>query len=131
MPEFLHVISSEEFVRHLSRFARPLPEHVSLDAALQRLAAADLTSPEDLPEWARSTVDGYAVRAEDTFGASVSIPCFLEVTAAVEMGMIPDAVPRGRFRSIKESLDLLDGEMPDKTARGFLCWNRENAPDLL
>jgi molybdopterin molybdotransferase len=94
LPEFLHVISSEEFVRHLSRFARPLPEHVSLDAALQRLAAADLTSPEDLPEWARSTVDGYAVRAEDTFGASDSIPCFLEVTAAVEMGMIPDAVLR-------------------------------------
>jgi molybdopterin molybdotransferase len=92
LPEFLHVISSDEFIQRTSRFARPSPEHVSLDAALQRLAAADTISPEDLPEWARSTVDGYAVRAEDTFGASDSIPCFLEITAAVEMGTIPDAV---------------------------------------
>jgi molybdopterin molybdotransferase len=45
---------------------------------------------EDLPERARSTVDGYAVQAADSFGASDSIPALFTVVGAVEMGALSD-----------------------------------------
>ncbi|MBP1623128.1 MAG: molybdenum cofactor synthesis domain protein, partial [Acidobacteria bacterium] len=83
MAEFLHVITADQMVQLLGRFSRLAPEPVPLDAALDRVLSEDIVSGEDLPEGARSTVDGYAVRAEDTFGASDSIPAFLDVVAAV------------------------------------------------
>jgi len=45
-----------------------------------------VTSPADLPAFDRSTVDGYAVRARDTFGASEGLPAYLNVTGEVRMG---------------------------------------------
>ncbi len=45
-----------------------------------------VTSPADLPAFDRSTVDGYAVRAPDTFGASEGLPAYLNVIGAVRMG---------------------------------------------
>ncbi len=90
MAEFLHVITADQFIELLGRFSRLSPEKVALDASLGRILSEDIVSCEDLPEGARSTVDGYAVRAEDTFGASEAIPAFLEVAAAVRMGVVPD-----------------------------------------
>ncbi len=90
MAEFLHVITADQMVQMLELFPRLSAERVSLDASLDRILSADVVAGEDLPEGARSTVDGYAVRAEDTFGASDSIPAFLEVVAAVAMGALPD-----------------------------------------
>ncbi len=92
MHEFLHVITPDELVERLRRFSRLPAEPVTLDAALNRRAAEDIVSAEDLPTQARSTVDGYAVRAEDTFGATESSPAFLQVTAAVEMGQVSGAL---------------------------------------
>ena len=92
MPEFLHVITAGQLLERLGRFARLSSESVPLDGSLHRILAEDVVAPEDLPEGARSTVDGYAVRAEDTFGASDSIPALLEVVAAVAMGTMPDFV---------------------------------------
>lgn len=57
-----------------------------LTQSLGRILAEDLTAAEDVPHFSRSVVDGYAVRAKDTFGASESIPGFLSVVGAVEMG---------------------------------------------
>jgi molybdopterin molybdotransferase len=74
----------------MGRFSKLPNERVPLDASLDRILFEDVVAGEDLPEGARSTVDGYAVRAEDTFGASDSIPAFLEVAHAVTMGKIPD-----------------------------------------
>ena len=54
--------------------------------ALGRVLAETVTSPIDLPEFQRSTMDGYAVRAADTFGASSSLPAFLTVVGYVTMG---------------------------------------------
>jgi molybdopterin molybdotransferase len=54
--------------------------------ALGRVTARTITSPEALPAFQRSTVDGYAVRAADTFGASDSLPAYLRVTGEVLMG---------------------------------------------
>lgn len=54
--------------------------------ALDRVLAADLTAPHDLPSFPRSTVDGYAVIASDTYGASASLPAYLEVVGETPMG---------------------------------------------
>src|ERR1035441_10418248 len=88
--EFLQVITSDELRRRLGGFPRLSAERVAIDEALDRVLAEDVLAPEDLPELPRSTVDGYAVRAADTFGASASIPALLAVTGAVEMGKQPD-----------------------------------------
>ena len=89
MIEFLQVITSDELRRRLGGFPRLSAERVAIDEALDRVLAEDVLAPEDLPERPRSTVDGYAVRAADTFGASASIPALLAVTGAVEMGKQP------------------------------------------
>ena len=69
----------------LSRQEEQIPLHQALDRILSR----PVISPEDLPETDRSTMDGYAVRAADTFGASHSMPCYLNITGEVFMGEMP------------------------------------------
>jgi len=68
----------------------PEEETVGLDAALGRICSRDIVSQEDLPAFARSTVDGYAVRAEDTFGATETMPAYLHISKEVFMGERPD-----------------------------------------
>src|SRR5580692_3290691 len=65
-------------------------ETVPLSAALHRVPARPVTAPHALPGFARSTVDGYAVRAADTYGVSDGLPGYLQVTGAVLMGTEPD-----------------------------------------
>ncbi len=64
-------------------------ETVPLAAALHRVPAWPVTAPHALPGFARSTVDGYAVRAADTYGVSEGLPGYLRVTGAVPMGAEP------------------------------------------
>ncbi len=90
MAEFFRVVPADNFIQLLGSFNRLLSERVPLDASLNRILSKEVVSPEDLPEGARSTVDGIAVRAEDTFGASDSIPALLKLIAAVPMGVMPD-----------------------------------------
>ncbi len=68
-------------------------ETIPLNQALGRILAADVQSKEDIPAFHRSTVDGYGVRAKDTFGASESIPAFLPFMGQVEMGGTAIALP--------------------------------------
>lgn len=75
---------------------RTAVEGVPLCCALHRVPAADVTAGAPLPGFARSTVDGYAVRAADTYGASEGLPSYLDLAGAVRMGRAPDvAVPPG------------------------------------
>jgi molybdopterin molybdotransferase len=67
---------------------------VSLDEALGRICAEDILSPENLPPYPRSTMDGYAVRAKDTFGASEKLPAYLEVSGEIFMGKFPANGPQ-------------------------------------
>lgn len=68
----------------------PLPEEtVSLEEALGRVPAQDVTSDQDLPGFSRASMDGLAVRARDTFGATESLPAFLEIAGDVVMGEVP------------------------------------------
>ncbi|MBV8220219.1 MAG: molybdopterin molybdotransferase MoeA [Solirubrobacterales bacterium] len=63
-------------------------ETVSLDDAYGRVPDTEIVAREPLPGFDRSSVDGYAVRARDTFGASESIPAYLRVVGAVRMGAL-------------------------------------------
>ncbi len=90
MPEFFHVITADSLVQLLARFARLPSEFKPIDHALDRVLYESVLATEQLPEWPRSTVDGFAVRAEDTFGASDSIPALLDCADSVRMGTMPD-----------------------------------------
>ncbi len=63
-------------------------EAVPLALACGRVPAAEVRAPRALPGFDRSSVDGYAVCATDTFGASESIPGYLRVVGAVRMGAV-------------------------------------------
>lgn len=65
-------------------------EYVSFDESMGRILAKDLLSKENIPDFRKSTVDGYAVKAKDTQGVTESIPVFLEVTEEVAMGKAPE-----------------------------------------
>ncbi|MFZ5352489.1 MAG: gephyrin-like molybdotransferase Glp [Bacillota bacterium] len=75
----------EKLKRHFSCHS-PGTESIRLDKVLGRIAARDIFSGFDIPEFNRSTVDGYAVLSKDTIGASESLPLFLDIAGSVEMG---------------------------------------------
>src|SRR5579863_4385376 len=69
---------------------RTRTETVPLHLALRRVPGEPVTAPHPLPGFPRSTVDGYAVRAADTYGVSDGLPGYLSVTGAVRMGAAPE-----------------------------------------
>jgi putative molybdopterin biosynthesis protein len=84
--QFLTVIDRDEAERrfHAVLDLAPLPdESVPLSAALGRVLGADVVAPLDVPSFDRSNMDGFAVRAEDTFGASEDHPRALTLTGEV------------------------------------------------
>lgn len=84
---FFRVVSAAEARARLASFApRTGRESVPVHEACGRILARPLTSPVDLPHFHRTNMDGYAVRAQDTFGASASLPAYLTLVGAVEMG---------------------------------------------
>lgn len=64
-------------------------ERISSTNALDRVLAENLVAQTSLPTFSRSTMDGYAVRAEDTYGATESLPAYLTVIGEVPMGRAP------------------------------------------
>jgi molybdopterin molybdotransferase len=61
-------------------------ERVPTREALERTLVEDVASPSDLPTFRRSTMDGFAVRAADTFGATETLPAYLDLVGEVLMG---------------------------------------------
>ncbi len=92
MPEFLELMPPEEALVVWLR-AMPEPrigvERIPSAQALGRVTAEAVRSPEALPGFARSTVDGYAVQARSTHGASDTLPAYLELVGEVPMGAAP------------------------------------------
>ncbi len=90
--ELFNVLPPDEawdmFRGHLHPHVRV--EEIATEEALDRVLAKDLFAPHDLPLFRRSTVDGYAVAAEDTFGASPGLPAYLTLVGEVPMGRAPD-----------------------------------------
>ena len=68
---------------------QPRAETIATADALDRVLAADVHSPEGAPAFRKSTVDGYALRAADTYGASQSLPALLQLRGELKMGEAP------------------------------------------
>ncbi len=129
--QFLQVLDRDEAERRFRSAVDCAPsgsEFVPLDAALGRVLAADVVSPVDVPSFDRSNVDGFAVVAEDTFGASEEAPrVVLLGEEEIHTGVVPKTVvqrgtavsiatggmiPRGADAVVMmEHADLWDGEL--------------------
>lgn len=92
MPELFQVVTVAEANARLRAHIAPLPrrESLALHESLDRVLAEELRSPVDLPAFPRSTVDGFAVRAADTYGASESLPAYLTLCGEAPMGRAPE-----------------------------------------
>ncbi|MDQ0340378.1 molybdopterin molybdotransferase [Caldalkalibacillus uzonensis] len=86
--QFYNVKSVEETLAIIKQHVAPINATVTLPLPEARghVLAEDIIAPEDVPGFDRSTVDGYAVKAQDTYGSSESTPQFLEVVGEIEMG---------------------------------------------
>ena len=96
--QFLHVLDRDEAERRFRAAVDLAPrgiETISLDTALGRVLAADVVSPVDVPSFDRSNVDGFALVAEDTFGASEEVPRRVHLASEViHTGVVPTTVIR-------------------------------------
>lgn len=87
MKGFFQLISSAEFYRLFSHFSALPGEDIPAVEGLGRVVVENsLTADEPLPPFCRSTMDGFAVRARDTFGCSESEPALLAIIGEIAMG---------------------------------------------
>src|SRR4051794_12692590 len=91
--QFLRVLDRDEAERRFRRVLNLTPrgiEQVALDQALDRVLAADVAAPVDVPSFDRSNVDGFAVIAADTFGASEEVPRRVRLASEIlHTGIVP------------------------------------------
>lgn len=87
---FFRLQTRTEVLSLYPRFLPVAPEEADLLDAAGRVAAASITAPEPVPPFPRTTMDGYAVRAQDTFGASPGLPQYLSIKGEVAMGAAPE-----------------------------------------
>ena len=96
--QFLQVLDRDEAERRFRAAIDLAPrgiEQIALDAALGRVLAVDVKSPVDVPSFDRSNVDGYAVIAEDTFGASEEVPRVVDLAEEViHTAVVPTTIIR-------------------------------------
>jgi putative molybdopterin biosynthesis protein len=129
--QFLQVLDRDEAERRFRAALDLMPrgvERVPLERALGRVLAADVVSPVDVPSFDRSNVDGFAVVAADTFGASEEVPRVVRLGAEeIHTGVVPSAavrsgealaiatggmMPRGADAVVMiEHADMRDGEV--------------------
>ena len=110
MPVFFKVKTVEEVLELIYGFKPVSEERVPLQDSFSRVLSRDVFSPEDLPGFQRSSVDGYAIRARDSFGASESLPAFLEVVGEIGMGSLPSfPVKQGQAAKIATGGMLPEG----------------------
>lgn len=89
--DFLHCMELDQAQDLIRRTIQGIvigEEIVGLEDALGRVTAEEIPATEDLPPFSRSTVDGYAVRSSDTFGASDAAAAFLSIVGEVQMGQL-------------------------------------------
>lgn len=92
--ELITVEKALEILSQYAPFKRPPEVNLPLEHAYDMVLSRDIVSPEDLPSFARSTVDGFAVNAADTFGATEGVPAYLTIKSEIMMGEQPDFVLR-------------------------------------
>jgi len=94
MEFFFKTKKPEEVFKIIDQFGPLGEETILLEDSLGRVMSKDVISPENLPGFFRSTMDGYAVRARDTFGSTESLPTLLKVSGEVLMGHTPKIIVR-------------------------------------
>lgn len=117
MKEFFRVQTPEQLLQKIERF-KPLPaERISIENSLHRVLAEEIISPINLPEFPRSTVDGFALKAKDTYGASEKNPVLLKVIGEIPMGKV-------------SNIELKDGEAV-KVATGGMVPKGADAVEMI
>lgn len=112
MPEFLELLApTEALSKLLSNLPprQPVVEVIPAHQALGRVTAQPVISPERLPAFSRSTVDGYAVRAADTHGANDALPAYLTLVEEVPMGRVPEF----QIKPVQAALIHTGGMLPE------------------
>jgi molybdopterin molybdotransferase len=84
--ELITVENAMELLLQYAPFKRPSETGIRIENAYERVLYRDVISPEDLPPFNRSTVDGFAVNSADTFGATESLPSYINITGEIAMG---------------------------------------------
>ena len=112
MRPFTSTISFDEAQQRLRDAVVPIErtERIPLDKAAGRVAAADVASPLDVPPFARSAMDGYALVAADAAAASTASPARLQIVERIFTGQVPrTAIARGTCAEIATGAPLPDG----------------------
>jgi len=88
MKGFFSVQTPDQLYKNLDRFKPLSSEKVNVEDSLHRILSEEILSPINLPEFRRSTVDGFALKAKDTYGASERNPVILRVAGEIPMGQV-------------------------------------------
>jgi molybdopterin molybdotransferase len=123
--DFFQVKTRPEVEKIIDASLQPLEtETVILPQALERYSTQDITAPESLPPFSRSTVDGYAVNSQDTFGASEGFPAMLRIAGSIPIGTLPETpLKRGEAMAIPTG-----GALPDE-ADAVVMVEHTESPD--
>jgi molybdopterin molybdotransferase len=121
----------EEVERFLSAHTRPLDaEPVPVARCAGRVLAADVRSAVDVPGFARSAMDGYAVRGEDTFGASAYEPVVLQLRGqALPGSAFQGALSPGEAVRVMTGAPLPEGA--DAVVMAEVCTERGGVVELI
>ncbi len=127
--KFFQVKSVEETFSLIEELIHPLTDRIvlPLHKALNYILAEDIVVKENVPGFRRSSVDGYAVIAKDTFGSSENMPGFLNVAGEVKMGEAPQ-----NPLSVGEAIYIPTGGMlPDGSDAVIMIEHCEDLSGLL
>lgn len=88
--ELITVEEALDLLLEHTPFKKPAEINLPIEDSYGMIISRDIISPEDLPAFNRSTVDGFAVNSTDTFGATESLPSYLSIKAEILMGEEPE-----------------------------------------
>jgi putative molybdopterin biosynthesis protein len=126
--QFLQVLDRDEAERRFRAAVDLAPrgiEPITLGEALGRVLAADVTSPVDVPSFDRSNVDGFALVAEDTFGASEEVPQRVQLAdEVIHTAIVPTTIVRRG-----EAVAIATGGMMPRGADAVLMMEHADVRD--
>ena len=112
MPELFTVVTPQEALEKLkdNLTHRVASETVKTNLAIGRVTAGPIYSSDNLPTFPRSTMDGYAVIASDTYGSTESIPTYINLIGEIPMGQPSDLIlTRGNIAKVHTGSMLPEG----------------------
>jgi molybdopterin molybdotransferase len=117
MKGFFKVQTPEQLYKKIECFKPLSSEKVGIEESLHRVLSEDISSPINLPDFPRSTVDGFALKAKDTYGTSEKNPAILRMIGEIPMGQV-------------SNIEVKDGETV-KVATGGMVPEGADAVEML